>query len=1718
MRGSKKQQDSVQGSACTKQASRFGLARTLALLALALAVFPAAALQVALEVYPNNPVPGQVVNLRFTATNDTASTANDLRIEFVIPTALENTSDVLLSDGGDCTLISGASTCDAGETAFWDLGSLAAGTGRTVNMYTTIDSGLSGGETINMDVDLLAGGMVEATSNNVIDVLAEEFLTLSVDANAEPVAPGSALTYELTFGNRSASSASNAELRFPLPAGTTFVSADGGGTLQTTDVVWNLGIIGDGAGGSRRVTVQLAGSVQAGDILRVDAAELSGSVALATRTRVQTATTRVESLTDFALALDTDYSSVGGGDQTPLRLTVTNRSGSALSGVQVELFYPVGLASGSEVLLTDGGNCTDFGTATICNSGERAVWTIGDLGVGEGKTVALTPFTPSAITNGDLVSLVARGSAAGTTERWVRRALRNDSGRALDLRVDASQEPVAPGENLTYELNFGNRGSSASSNTELTFPLPAGTTFVSADGGGTLSGSEVVWDLDIVGAGEGGTRRVTVLLGGGIAAGDILEVNAAQITGDANFVTQVTRQYASTRVEDLADLALSVDSDISLLSADTFTPVRLTVTNRSGSPLTNVAVELFYPDGLPSAGDVLLTDGGDCTDFGTPTSCNSGEIAGWAIGTLAPGSGKTVAITPRSAATIPDGELISLVARASADSTTERWERRSLRNDSNRVLNLNVDARNEPVAPGDTLTYELTFGNQSGSSATSTELRFPLPAGTTLVDADGGGAQVGNEVVWDLGLLGTGEGGSRRVTVQLGGTIQAGDVLEVDAAQISADANFVTEISRQFASTRVEDLPDLALALDTDVSPLTVDSQTPIRLTVSNRGGTLLTGVEIELFYPFGLASANDVLLTDGGDCTEFSGTTSCRDGERAIWPIGDLGPGTGKTVVIVPSTAGTVTDGGLVPVVARASADTTTERWQARSLLNNASRLLNLAVDPAQEPVAPGDTLTYSLTFGNSGSFTATGSELRFPLPAGTTFVSATGGGTLSGSDVVWDLADLAPGQGGSREVTVQLEAGVLAGDILELDAATISADANLISQLSRQSASTRVESLPELSFALDGDMSPLLADTITPLHLVVSNTGSTVLTGVAIELFYPEGLASANDVVLSDNGDCTNVSASTDCRSGERAQWPIGNLAPGSGRTVTIAPETAAVLLDGDLITLLARTFSDTTTDRWEQLTLRNNDERALTLSVDAEQEPIAPGGTIDFAVSFGNAGDTSLQNGQIRFPLPAGTSLVTATEGGTVTDGILVWDLGLLTPGEVGVRSALLQFDAPLTGGELIESSAVEISADGVPPTRANRVTRAKTSNALDLTLPINPVLATQGDMLDVDPTVSNSAGIQATDVALQLFYAPFLSDLPDGQISGGGDCTTLSGTTVCDSGETVFWPSSLLDSGFSRVESIAPTIRLGANEPPDGTLINFFSRVRSSSLDGGFVTRTVRVGNAEVIGEPEMEVLGNGQTIADDDVVTSTTNGTDFGGLAINASPRDQIFEIENIGNAALQLIGDPLVELLNSDGSFSVFQQPVSAVAPAETVSFVVRFDPSTVGIKTATVSIDNSDFDENPYTFAIEGLAEGLLFPEIAVFGKGLEIPFGDISPRTADGTDFGEAAVDGDPVDQVFVIENLGSVDLDLTDMPPVSIGGGSTAAFLVVNQPTTPIPGGGSSSFTIRFDPEVLGIQTANVIFGNNDQDESPFTFGIQGSSVTEVSDVLFADGFEN
>ena len=258
-------------------------------------------------------------------------------------------------------------------------------------------------------------------------------------------------------------------------------------------------------------------------------------------------------------------------------------------------------------------------------------------------------------------------------------------------------------------------------------------------------------------------------------------------------------------------------------------------------------------------------------------------------------------------------------------------------------------------------------------------------------------------------------------------------------------------------------------------------------------------------------------------------------------------------------------------------------------------------------------------------------------------------------------------------------------------------------------------------------------------------------------------------------------------------------------------------------------------------------------------------------------------------------------------------------------------------------------------------------------------------------------------------------------------------------------------------------------------------------------------------------PEIQVQGNNTTIVDGDGSPTTTDDTDFGNSPVG-SPMVHTFTIQNTGNDNLTLSTPTIGGTHASD--FVVTTAPATSVSANDSTTFQVTFTSSGVGTRSATISITNNDSDENPYNFSLQGTGLVTNAPEIEVQGNGTTIGDGDNSPSTTDHTDFGTTDV-GTPVIRTFTIRNSG--DAALTVNTP-ALGGTHASDFTIITNPTSSVAAGVSTTFQVSFNPSATGTRSATLSIGNNDSDENPYNFSLQGTGnppTISVSDATIAEG---
>ena len=258
-------------------------------------------------------------------------------------------------------------------------------------------------------------------------------------------------------------------------------------------------------------------------------------------------------------------------------------------------------------------------------------------------------------------------------------------------------------------------------------------------------------------------------------------------------------------------------------------------------------------------------------------------------------------------------------------------------------------------------------------------------------------------------------------------------------------------------------------------------------------------------------------------------------------------------------------------------------------------------------------------------------------------------------------------------------------------------------------------------------------------------------------------------------------------------------------------------------------------------------------------------------------------------------------------------------------------------------------------------------------------------------------------------------------------------------------------------------------------------------------------------------PEIDVSGNGVSIADGDATPALADHTDFGLVVMGGATLTRTFTIQNPGTAGLALAGSPRVQVSGANAAdFTVTVQPPALVAAGGSTTFQVQFTPGGLGARSAKLTIPNSDANEGTFDFAIQGTG---IAPEIGVFGNGVSIADGDVTPSAADATDFGVVTL-AIARTRTFTIQNTGVGPLDLTASPRVQVSGAAAADFTVTVQPATAVLSGGSTTFDVRFLPSDFGLRAAVLTIINSDANESTFDFAIAGIGTNVARDAINGD----
>jgi hypothetical protein len=422
----------------------------------------------------------------------------------------------------------------------------------------------------------------------------------------------------------------------------------------------------------------------------------------------------------------------------------------------------------------------------------------------------------------------------------------------------------------------------------------------------------------------------------------------------------------------------------------------------------------------------------------------------------------------------------------------------------------------------------------------------------------------------------------------------------------------------------------------------------------------------------------------------------------------------------------------------------------------------------------------------------------------------------------VEWAVGPLGPGQGGVRTVTVGIDALATPGAPL---AASAFIDDGTPLNANRSETATHVEVANPLTLTQEVNPNPARLGQIVPLMLTATNRGLVDLLGVEILLPVPEGVvATASGVAIG--GACVDVVGGSSCNPRDRFRFTIGALEAGKGVTVSVPFVIDNAIGNGSTVTFDARMVDSAGYEVTARQSLRTAAAPQFDLAVREDQDP-APPDQLTYTATFGNRVGAA-QHARLRLALPPGTTLLDASDGGSVVDGAVEWPIGALAAGQGGVRSATVSADPPLDAGEVLRAGAVIRDDPPESEKRAEAVTRVQGDSPLHLAvqLGVNPAHASQ--VVPITITATNVSGLDLLGVVVEARIPEGVNSLSNASIVGGS-CIDSIGGSSCDPRDRARWTIGPIPTGSEASVSMMATVS-GATVP--GTVITLDATVLSA----------------------------------------------------------------------------------------------------------------------------------------------------------------------------------------------------------------------------------------------------------------------------------------------
>jgi uncharacterized repeat protein (TIGR01451 family) len=309
-----------------------------------------------------------------------------------------------------------------------------------------------------------------------------------------------------------------------------------------------------------------------------------------------------------------------------------------------------------------------------------------------------------------------------------------------------------------------------------------------------------------------------------------------------------------------------------------------------------------------------------------------------------------------------------------------------------------------------------------------------------------------------------------------------------------------------------EDMAELAIVKTVDGEEDIAPGQS-VRFTVlvTNTGTVTATSVTVHDDYDQAALPAIEVVSE-----SDLGSAGARNDGDVIAWQLGDLPPG-GAWSATYEATAAGAFEAGTAEVtnIASVQADNVEGAVEATVVLTVRAPQLTLTLErervDGEGEVAPGDTLCYTIRYGNNGTADATNLviEATFDETVVQQIDNVTTEGQLDGAAVRWSLGTVPAQASGEVSCDVTLKSTLSEGDVEVTGWATMSAD-----EVETASASDSfILRTPLLTIGRqreDLNGRPIEPGDALRFTIRVRNSGTVAASGVVVRDDFDEGVVA--------------------------------------------------------------------------------------------------------------------------------------------------------------------------------------------------------------------------------------------------------------------------------------------------------------------------------------------------------------------------------------------------------------------------------------------------------------------------------------------------------------------------------------------------------------------------------------------------------------------------------